>query len=243
MIRAIHRHLADLAAHRSGTALLEFALAFPLVFGMGGYGIEMGNLAITSMRLSQIALTLADNASRIGANNGQATFQLREGDLNDVLQGARLMGAGMKLTTFGRVTVSSLENVQQSYDKAAVQRIHWQRCIGMMTGYGTSAVPLWDSSYGQALPLTTAGTDATQGNAGSTSAGLGSAPVVNAPSGSGLIFVEVNYQYRPLFGSLFIGATKLHYVASFIVRDRRDFSQIYNPTPAATASSCDKPVA
>ncbi len=31
----------------------------------------------------------------------------------------------------GRIIVSSLENVQQSYDTQPVQRIHWQRCIGL----------------------------------------------------------------------------------------------------------------
>ena len=240
LIAAFRPHLRAIAADRGGSSLMEFALALPLVFGMGGYGIEMGNLAVTSMKVSQVALTLADNASRIGVNNGQAVFQLREGDLNDVLQGARLMGTGMQLTTRGRVTVSSLENVQQSYDNAPVQRIHWQRCVGMMAGNGTSTAPSWDSSYGRATPLATAGTDSTQANAGVTSTGMGATPVVGAPSGSAVIFVEVNYQYRPLFGTLFTAATKLHYVASFIVRDRRDFSRIWNPAPVATASTCDK---
>jgi hypothetical protein len=237
-----------------GAALLEFALALPILLTLGGYGIELGNLALTNMRISQIALTLADNASRIGVNNGSAMFQLREGDVNDILQGARLMGAGLKLTTYGRVTISSLENVQRSFwdgtaDSAPVQRIHWQRCVGTMKGAtGSKTFPSYDSNNGVAADspsqLATVGTDQTQANAGKVSAGMGSNPTVVAPSApSGVIFVEVNYQYQPLFGTMFAKKQLIHYVGSFIVRDRRDFAQIYNPTSALgtkpVPSTCD----
>jgi len=237
-----------------GAALIEFALALPIVLTLGGYGIELGNLSLTNMRVSQIALTLADNASRIGVNNGAATFQLREGDLNDILQGARLMGAGLKLTTYGRVTISSLENVQRSFsdgtaDTAPVQRIHWQRCIGVMKGStGATSAPLYDSNNGvagdSASKLASAGIDQAPANAGKVSSGMGSNPTVVAPSApSGVIFVEVNYQYQPLFGTMFAKKQLVHYVASFIVRDKRDFAQIYNMTTALgtkpSPSTCD----
>jgi Flp pilus assembly protein TadG len=213
---------------------MEFALGAPVLMAFGGYGIEVSNLAITNMRVSQYALQLADNASRIGVNTGLATYQLREGDINDALQGLRLFSANSKLTTYGRVTVSSLENVQQSYDDDNVQRIHWQRCIGMKSGTG------FDSSYG--TTSVSAGTDGTSGTAGTaTPAGMGDeGQKVSAPENTGVIYVEINYQYQPLFGTLFVNPTKLHYVASVIVRDKRDFSQIYNPTPTATPSTCDK---
>ena len=216
-----------------GVAFMEFALATPIVLAIGCYGIEISHLALTHLRVSQIALNLADNASRVGVSSNLTTTQLREVDVNDVLQGARLKGASMSLTTFGRVTLSSLENVQQSYDTAAVQRIHWQRCIGTMSGTG------YDSTYG--TTTTTAGTDATSNNKGTTAAsGMGDAgSQVSAPAGSGLMFVEVNYNYQPLFGSLFVPSRIIHYTASFIVRDKRDFSQIFNPSPAATRSTCD----
>jgi len=113
---------------------MEFALGMPLVLAFGGYGIEICNLAVTNMRVSQYALQLADNASRIGVNTGLATYQLREGDINDALQGLRLFSSNVKLTTYGRITVSSLENVEQSYDDDNVQRIHWQRCARHQCG-------------------------------------------------------------------------------------------------------------
>ena len=75
------------------------------------------------------------------------------------------------------------------------------------------------------------------GNAGTlTPLGMGDPPVasmVNAPLNSGVMFVEINYDYQPLFGTMFVGPTKIHYHASFIVRDKRDFRQIF-PAPAST---------
>jgi hypothetical protein len=219
----------------------------PIILLIGGYGIELANYAVVQQRVSSVALQLADNASRIGVDNGQAIYQLREGDLNDVLQGARLMGKTINLTKYGRVTLSSLENVTRVFadgtsDPAPVQRIHWQRCIGQHTGY--------ESSYGavnkpNGTPNVDAASDTTKANAGVVSPGMGPAPLVKAPSGGAAMFVEVNYEYQPVFGSMFMDPTKIHYIASFVVRDKRDFAQIYHPapptgTPPPVPSTCDK---
>ena len=224
-----------LAGAERGTSMLEFALGLPVVLALGGWGAELSNYAIINMLVKQSAMCLADNASRVGSNNNGnlAVFQLREVDINDVLQGARLTGTGINLTKYGRITVSSLENIQQSYDTTTVQRIHWQRCIGQESG------STYDSSYG--TTSTTAGSDPTQANAGTAMpGGMGDTPTqVNAPANTGVIFVEVNYLYQPLFGTMFMAQTKIHYTASFIVRDNRDFTQIYNPSPTSTASTCN----
>ncbi|MBX3564631.1 MAG: pilus assembly protein [Sphingomonas sp.] len=222
------RFLRRLRDDRSGTALLEFALGLPLFLTAGLWGVELTNLAITNQRLSQLALELADNASRVGLYSGQATVQLREADINDVLQATRLHGQSINLTENGRVILSSLENV------GGTQRIHWQRCMGRKSGAG------YDSSYG--TTTTTAGTTTNSSDAGTLAAsGMGDAgAMVNAPNGSGVMFVEVNYLYTPLVGNgWFASPQRLHYIASFIVRDNRDFAQIYNPTPAATRSTCN----
>lgn len=242
------RHSRRLRDDNGGLALLEFALGMPVFLALGAYGVEVANLALTNMRISQYALQLADNASRIGVNSGLSVYPLREGDINDVLQGVRLYGASAKLTQYGRITISSLENIQQTYpaspgsnDAAPVQRIHWQRCIGLADVAATAPIPAgYGSSYGTTLPSD--GTAATPANKGTDApAGMGDAgSKVNAPVGGGVMFVEINYKYHPLFGSLFVAPTKLHYVASFIVRDKRDYSQLYNPAPAAVASTCDK---
>ncbi len=233
MKRIWHRIIRFWRDQRSGFAATELAISLPVILYAGGYGIELANYSIVNLAVSQATLNLADNASRVGAMTALSVVQLRESDINDVLQGTRLQGSGIRLTTFGRVTISSLENIKQSYDGAAVQRIHWQRCAGVRSGVG------YDSSYG--TTQTTDGITPTSGAAGTTAAtGMGDAGfMVNAPVSSGLIFVEINYDYQPLFGSMFVPSRKIHHVASLIVRDKRDFAQIFNPNPAATRSTCN----
>ncbi len=222
--------LKRLWRERSGVAMLEFAFSMPMVLFIGLYGMEVSNLAITNLRVSQVALNLADNASRVGMDTGLPEVQLREFDINDVLAGARVYGKSFKLAERGRITLSAL-----THDGVA-QRIQWQRCLGLKRGAA------WESHYG--TTSVTAGSDDTLANKG-TLRPLGMGPagqVVNAPPMSGVMFVEVNYEYEPLIGVRWIsnGATRIHYIASFIVRDRRNFSQIFNPAPTATRMSCDK---
>ncbi|MEG3162574.1 TadE/TadG family type IV pilus assembly protein [Sphingomonas sp. LB2R24] len=220
---------------RAGLALIEFALSAPIVLLVGCYGVELANLAIVHMRVSQIALNLADNASRVGAYSNLATQQLREVDVNDILQAARYQGAGISLTANGRITLSSLENVAQSYDTQPVQRIHWQRCIGAQSG--TS----FDGQF-KANVATTAGSTATVNDKGyDLPLGIsdnGSTPIM-APGGAGVMYVEINYRTKPLFGAWLAPPRTIHYIASFVVRDRRDYSQMYNPTPTSTPSTCN----
>jgi hypothetical protein len=236
----------------SGLALLEFALSLPIVLTLGGYGIELANLAMVNMRVSQYTLDLADNASRVGLGSGLSTTQLRETDVNDVLLAAKMEGAGIKLTTNGRVTISSLENIQQTYngtniDAQPVQRLHWQRCIGAKTGtdyesiYNSSIAPIATTVGTYAPNATAAAKPDYLGIAMPSGIGDPGATKVTVPTGSGLIYVEVNYAYTPLFGSMFVSAQKLHYTASYIVRDKRDYSHIYATTEAipVTPSTCD----
>lgn len=244
-----------LARDTSGLALLEFAFSLPLVLMIGLYGIETANQALVNLKISQIALNLADNASRVGLINGSTSVeQLREIDLNDVLQAARSQGEGIQLTTRGRITLSSLENV------GGVQRIHWQRCIGLKQGIG------YDSSYGVASNTGTSktgpydptagvntatapadnsashpGSVAVGGANGVTLSGMGddAKSAVTAPLNGGVMFVEINYEYKPVVGTWLFGPARIHYIASFIVRDNRVFGQVYNPLPIATRSTCD----
>lgn len=222
------RFLRRFRQDRSGVTLLEFAFGLPLFLTAGMWGVELTNLAITHQRLSQLALELADNASRVGLYSNQATVQLREVDLNDVLQATRAHGSNIDLTTNGRVILSSLENVGDT------QRIHWQRCIGAKRGAG------YDSSYG--TTTNTAGLTTNPSDAGTLApTGMGEPGAkVNAPANSAVMFVEVNYLYTPLIGNgWFASPRRLQYVASFIVRDNRDLTQLYNPSPTVNRSTCN----
>lgn len=234
---ALRTALARLRHDASGTALIEFAFTLPLILAVGCWGVELSSLALCNLRISQYALNLADNASRVGLDGTSGVTNLREVDVNDVLQGAKLEGQAIGLTTNGRITLTSLENVQQSYDKLGrVQRLHWQRCLGARGG---SNDPGFDSSYTPTVS-TSAGSDGTQANAGPTVTNYGpSNATITAPNDTGVMFVEVNYQYKPLFGSIYVNPQIVHYVASFVVRDNRSFVQIYNPSPSSKASTCD----
>lgn len=226
-LRAAGRRLRG---DRSGVAMIEFAYAMPPLLFLSLYGLELGNLALTNLKVSQAALNLADNASRVGLNSGLPQVQLREVDINDVLTGARVYGEAMKLTENGRITISSL------YNDGKEQRLQWQRCLGLKSG------ARWESHYGTA-PVT-AGLDASDASKGPLRPqGMGPAgEEVNAPPNTGVMFVEINYEYKPMFTFIWTGQTRsrVTYPASFIVRDPRDFSQIYNPEPKAPRYTCDK---
>jgi Flp pilus assembly protein TadG len=218
------RRARGLRREESGLALTEFAIGFPIILMLGLYAIDMANLALTHMRVSQIALNLADNASRVGSSSSLSTQQLREIDIEDVFQAAKTHGSGIKLETKGRVILSSLEK-----DNSGNQRIHWQRCFGRKTG------DAFESHYGKAA--NTAGN--APANLGTTAtAGMGpTGAKVHAPANnSGVMFVEVNYERTPMFPFL-VSPSTIGYVASFIVRDPRDFSQIYI-SEGVTASTC-----
>ncbi len=234
--RRIRRFSRRLRHNRSGLAMLEFALIMPFFLGFGFLTLDLTRYALIHMKVSQITLNLADNISRMGTNS--QIQQLRELDINDAFEAVRDQGAGIAFTTQGRLTLSSLENGRDG------QRIHWQRCVGLKSGTG------YDSSYGSATPLTTAGTTTAATNIGVTTTGMGdSGSIVTAPAGSGVMFVEANYEYIPMFGAMFgwvSPRSKIHYVASFIVRDNRDYgnttaapilqNSTTSPAPRATCN-------
>jgi len=234
--------LRRLAMARSGAALIEFAIGLPVVLTAGLWAAELTNYAITNQRLSQIALALGDNASRVGLFTGTGVTQLREVDINDVLLAAKQQGTPLDLTTNGRITLSSLEN------SGGTQRIHWQRCIGAKSG------ATYDSHYGKTVKADGVTYDPAAGvntaSSGDNSSqhpgtlapnGMGeNGAEVNAPNDSGVMFVEINYLYTPLVGKGWFTNTKtMRYVASFVVRDNRDYSQVYNPASTTTRSTCD----
>ncbi len=214
--------LRALLRERRAVAMMEFALSLPIVLPIGLYAIELSNFGVQQLRLSQATLTLADNISRVGVDTTMATQQLREVDINEVIEGLRRQTANLALTTNGRVTISSLEV------KNGAQWIHWQRCVGLKRGLN------YDSSYG---------VQGDGGAAGGPFRGMGdpTTPVI-APANSAVIFVEVNYDYQPLISPYFLGQKRLRQTASYIVRDNRELSTgVTDPTPQAPQRmTCDR---
>lgn len=207
---------------RRGVAMMEFALSLPIILPIGLYAVELSNFGIQQLRLSQATLTLSDNISRVGVDTNMATQQLREVDVNEVIDGLRSQTANLALTTHGRVTISSLETI------GGAQWIHWQRCVGLKRGAG------YDSSFGR---------EGDGGGSGSSFRGMGDqTQPVTAPPGSAVIFVEVNYDYQPLISPYFLGSRKLRQTASYIVRDNRELAAgVTDPAPKAKERmTCDR---
>lgn len=214
------RRTLRLARDDRGVALIEFAFTLPILLTIGMYGAEIANLALVNLKVSQIALAAADNASRVGASSKLAEKQLRESDIDDILQAIRIQGKPLDLTTRGRITLSSLER-----NSSDGQWIHWQRCIGTKSGTG------YDSSYGK--------TD--DGKTGTAFKGMGpTGKEVTAPAGAAVMFVEINYDYRPIVGTWAVGARTLSYTASFVVRDKRDLTGTGISGTTSSAQTCDK---
>ncbi|WP_423602664.1 TadE/TadG family type IV pilus assembly protein [Sphingomonas sp. MS122] len=202
----------------SGLALLEFAFGMPVVLLMSLTGAELTNYIITKMRISQIALQLADNAARIGSGSQLESKKIYESDINDLLAGADFQSGELKLFTNGRVIISSVEPHATTANK---YRIRWQRCKGNKT--------TWTSSYGNPTSATLVD-------------GVGPAgrQVIAPPRGVAM-FVEVRYQYQPLIKSSLSPTSEINEIASMMVRDARDTTGGTNGVyqeAGVTASNC-----
>jgi hypothetical protein len=213
--------LRRLAGACSGVAAIEFALALPLLLATGLMGLEVANRAIVQMQVSQLAAQIADNASRIGDTSMLQDRKIYESDINDLLRGAQIQGGGrIDLFEHGRVIISSLEVVPDTDDQ---QYIHWQRCLGKRHH---------ESSYGEEG-------DGLDG----ALAGMGPpGQEVWAYPGDAVIFVEVAYDYQSLLGEPFGISGVAWSTASFMVRDDRDLSQVYQRNTAAPdpVAACDR---
>ncbi len=207
----IRKLVRRLKRDTSGLAMVEFALAMPVLLTAGLWGVETANFAVVNMRVSQLATHLADNASRVGDTSTLQNRKIYEADINDILRGAHIQGGRLELFEHGRVIISSLEVLPDTEDK---QYIHWQRCAGKQ---------VWASSYGA------------QGD-GLDGSMTGMGPEdrqVMAFDGEAVIFVELVYQYQPLVSDAFIASNNIHSIASFTVRDSRDLAQIFQRDPGA----------
>ena len=200
---AVGRFARSLRRDTRGLALTEFAMSLPILGLLCVTGIEFANYARACMNLSQMALSAADNAGRI-------QDRIDEADVDAIFIGTRNAGQSIGFGANGRIIMSMVEvNGQPSPNTG--QKITWQRC------YGAKNIA---STHGAA------GDGATNA---SLVAGVGTKPTnkITAEAGTGVMFVEIVYDYQPLFpvtGFMIDGlkATALRYTAAFPVRERTD---------------------
>ena len=196
---------ARLAVDRRGVAAIELALCLPPLLMIGMYGAEIAYMASVNIEISQLALSVADNASRLGqTDNSGVTPTITQADVDAVMFGAMKQGESFGFAEHGRIVLTSLERDTAS----GKQYIHWQRCRGSLAR---------SSAYGN---------DSNRnGLSGPEIVGLGSGrQKVTAKSGSAVMFAEVFYQHRGLFGTMYVGTVELKREAAYIVRDDRNLA-------------------
>lgn len=189
-----------LAKSQSGLALTEFALSLPILTMLTVGFIELGRFINANTRISQIALSVADNTGRINQ-----TIDIT--DVDAAFIGARIAGEGIDFAQNGRVILSQIE-VNGRTNAQAGQMITWQRCFG---------AKVVSSSYGA---------QGDGANNATYAAGFGpTGRKIAATTDKGVMFVEVIFDYQPIFPvgdslvKLLDGKT-VRATAAYPVRDR-----------------------
>lgn len=186
-----------LQAAREGVAMVEFAFVAPLLLLLILGGLELANYALAHIRVSQIAMTVADNSGRV-------TTGIDEANIYEVFAGANVLGEPLDFQTNGRIVLSSLQENKQSGPNQG-QMIHWQRCWGSLAvtpAYGNEGKGKNDNTLRNGMGA--------NGNR------------IKSASGTAVMFVEVTYQYQPLVAGDWVDVQRIHYESAFNVRGRQN---------------------
>lgn len=205
--------LRRLHADRGGSVLIEFAFGLPVFVGLTLAGLEAANLALANQQISSVARMISDVSAR-----GRATMD--EGEIQEIFFGAKESVARLEFAQRGRIILSSVQNNAAGNG----QWIVWQRCTG---------VRATTSKYGPADTGKTGSTLPAVG--GLDTNGVRLTPGITAPTGNALMFVEVEYQYKPLITDMIFGRPVIRYEKGFVVRERNNFG-ITNTTSKPVAN-------
>lgn len=207
---------------RSGVAFLEFAFALPVLLALGLLGLETANYAMANLRVSNIAMLTADNAARVRDS-------IDEGDITELMTGAKMSGSTINFAQNGRIILTDLEPTSTG----GKQWVRWQRCDGALNYAGTNTALRPLTAAGAAITNGTEiyGTDRTtvstapssETKATMTSFGSGT-NVISAASGTAVMVVEVAYNYQPVIPNSFLAGRQITYTSAFNVRQRTDQS-------------------
>jgi Flp pilus assembly protein TadG len=229
-LRPLLERARGLAANRSGVALIEFAIVTPVMLLLGLGGVELGNFMTANLRISQIAMAVADNAGRVRTT-------IDEADISEVMIGARKMGQSIDFADNGRIVLSDLEQrttTTGTGGKGAVtatnpngyrQWIRWQRCSGDLNVTSSYGLPL--NSSGVAVTNIDSTTNADHGAVEGASTLDGMGPATNpiaASTGTAVMVAEIVYTYQPVVPVNFLGPLTIRRTAAFNVRQRTAYS-------------------
>lgn len=235
MMRALPRLARQLRSDRSGVAFVEFAFAMPVLIGVSLYGLEAANYVLACHQISQMAAAAADTASR-----GASTID--EGQINEVMLGAKRIGERIKFAANGRIILSDLE----PNDANTRQYIRWQRCSGALNRNSSYGVPKNGSNNtitdgSEMTNVNQTNSAPTNGTASTPTTGMGPAgEQIMAQSGMAVMFVEVLYTYQPVVSAAIMGRPVIRYTSAFNVRQRTNYGINDGGLTSAQKSLCSR---
>lgn len=211
-IAQAQRLMCTLRADARGLAFVEFALVLPLFLLVVCSGLEIASYARAQLRVSEMAMAVADNAGRVMGG-------IDEANIHEVFAGADAIGEGIDFAAHGRLVLSSVEDNGNNGSKRG-QMIRWQRCWG-------------EGDFAPAYGEEGAGT-----NDASLAEGLGpEGKSIGAADGTAIMFVEASYTYQPLILGAFFDDTAIRYESAFNVRGREN--QVLTNVQGLSAMRCD----
>ena len=234
--RSLASHFANsLSDCRSGVAFVEFAFALPVLLALGLLGLETANYAMANLRVSNIAMLTADNAARVRES-------IDEGDVAELMTGAKMSGSNINFAANGRIILTDLEPTSAG----GKQWVRWQRCDGALnyTSSNSALRPLTASGaaitngteiYGTDR-TTTSASPSSETKATMTSVGSGT-NVISAQAGAAVMLVDVAYNYQPVIPNSFLSGRQITYTSAFNVRQRTD--QTLRNINRITPKSCN----
>ncbi|SMF73210.1 TadE/TadG family type IV pilus assembly protein [Allosphingosinicella indica] len=210
MLSALRRRITPLGRCDSGLAMVEFAMALPAVLTLGLVGMETANLMLAHLKVSNIAMLAADNASR-------ARDSIDEADINELFAGALKAGESIDFKENGRIIIYSVE----PHTNGTNQWIRWQRCTGDLR-----VAPSYGRPMDQNGNIITNGTERTRPSSQARFTSVtGFGPAGNriaAQSGTAVMIAEVVYNYQPLVAGSTLLGQQIRYTSAFNVRQRND---------------------
>lgn len=228
------KRFVHVTRNRRGVAMIEFALAAPVILFVGLGGVEVGNYVTANLRISQIAMAVADNAGRVRTT-------IDEADVTEIMIGAMKMGEPLSLASKGRIILSDLEQrtsttgtggkgpVSATNPNGYRQWFRWQRCAGALAASSSTGGPMNDAG----APITNLD-DKTNDDHGavetaSTIDGVGkSGSQIAAAGGTAVMVAEVVYDYQPIVPVSLIttafGKLTIRRLVAFNVRERNSYS-------------------
>lgn len=213
-----------------GIALIEFAIITPVMLLLGLGGLELANYVSANLRLSQIAMTVADNAGRVRTT-------IDEADINELMVGAKKMGSPIGFAANGRIILSDLEQRITTTGTGGIgtittinpngyrQWIRWQRCAGALAVTSTYGRPLNSSGVAVTDISDTTNDDHGAVETKSIIDGMGSSTnMISASAGTAIMVAEVVYVYQPIVPINYLGTLTIRRLQAFNVRQRTAYS-------------------